>query len=95
MTDHGNMFAACKFDAAAVNFTEGGQADVEAFHKARKKYKVKPIFGCEFYVAEDMRIKETKSGRMPKFNHLVLLAKNDVGYSNLVKLIPVYRGLIL
>jgi DNA polymerase-3 subunit alpha len=86
MTDHGNMFAACKFDAAAVNFTEGDSSDVEAFHKANKKYKVKPILGCEFYVAENMHIKETKSGKMPKFNHLVLLAKNNVGYSNLVKL---------
>lgn len=85
MTDHGNMFGACKFDAAAVNFTEG-KADVEAFHKAQKKYKVKPIFGCEFYVADDMHKKETKGGKMPKFNHLVLLAKDNVGYSNLVKL---------
>lgn len=86
MTDHGNMFATCKFDAAAVNFTEGGKGDVEAFHKAGKKYNVKPIFGCEFYVAPDMHKKESNNGKIPKFNHLVLLAKDEEGYANLVKL---------
>lgn len=86
MTDHGNMFAACKFDAAAVNFTEGGKGDVETFHKLEKKYNVKPIFGCEFYVTPDMHIKESRNGKIPKYNHLVLLAKDIEGYHNLVKL---------
>ena len=86
MTDHGNMFGACKFDAAAVNFTEGGKGDPEAFHKAKKQYKVKPIFGCEFYVTPDMHKRESNNGKIPKFNHLVLLAKDSTGYANLVKL---------
>ncbi|HEY8423889.1 MAG TPA: DNA polymerase III subunit alpha [Clostridia bacterium] len=85
VTDHGNMFAACKFDMAAAKFTDPS-LDIEDFHKQNKQYKVKPIFGCEFYVADDMRKKESKGGKMPKFYHLVLLAKDKVGYSNLVKL---------
>lgn len=85
MTDHGNMFAAVKFDMAAAKFTDPS-LDIEDFHKQKIEYKVKPIFGCEFYVADDMHKKESKNGKMPKFNHLVLLAKNQTGYANLVKL---------
>lgn len=85
ITDHGNMFAACKFDQAAVHYTDP-KADVVSFHKENRPYKVKPIFGCEFYVADDMHIKESRNGKIPKFNHLVLLAKDIVGYKNLVML---------
>lgn len=86
ITDHGNMFGTCKFDAEAINMTKPG-CDVEEFAKLGLEYKVKPIFGCEFYVANDLRAKESANGgRMPKFNHLVLLAKDYEGYLNLVKL---------
>ncbi|MDR1092547.1 MAG: DNA polymerase III subunit alpha, partial [Clostridiales bacterium] len=75
VTDHGNMFAALKFFEAANKHNE-----------KHPEHKVKPIFGCEFYVDKDLRVKETPDGRMPKFHHLVLLAKNYKGYENLVKL---------
>ena len=47
-----------------------------------KKVGIKPIFGCEFYVADDLNVKQGKS----KNSHLVLLAKNRTGYLNLCKL---------
>lgn len=40
---------------------------------------IKPIIGCEFYVADDLTVKNGKT----KNAHLILLAKNDVGYHNL------------
>ncbi len=58
---------------------------VEFFKKA-KKYGVKPIIGCEAYTAfESMNQKRPHIDN--KINHLILLAKNKVGYKNLVKLI--------
>ena len=44
---------------------------------------IKPILGCEFYMCEDLH---RKSGDDRDRNHLIILAKNDVGYKNLVKL---------
>ncbi len=64
ITDHGNMFASCKF------FDEC------------KKQGVKPIFGCEFYVCDDLTVKQGKT----KLNHLVLLVKNEQGYKSISKL---------
>ena len=49
---------------------------------ACKKAGIKPIFGCEFYVADDLTEKHGKS----KNSHLVLLAKNRTGYLNLCEL---------
>lgn len=75
ITDHGNMFGAFKFVAEAYKHkTEDG------------KPKVKPIVGCEFYVVAD-RLKRqfTKEDKDIRF-HQLLLAKNDEGYRNLIKL---------
>src|SRR6185503_494228 len=47
----------------------------------------KPIIGCEVYVAPGSRMeKKTPAGGRDVYNHLVLLAKNEVGYKNLIKL---------
>ena len=53
-----------------------------AFYDACKKAGIKPIFGCEFYVADDLTVKQGKT----KLAHLVLLAKNRTGYLNISKL---------
>lgn len=75
ITDHGNMFGAFEFVAEAYK------------HKNEDgTLKVKPIVGCEFYVVKDRRIKTfTKELKDERF-HQVLLAKNKVGYQNLIKL---------
>ncbi|MCC5832938.1 MAG: DNA polymerase III subunit alpha [Chlamydiales bacterium] len=52
------------------------------FYKACKKHGVKPIIGCEVYVAPTSRFEKRKIGRKTAF-HLVLLAKNTQGYRNL------------
>ncbi len=52
------------------------------FLKKCKSAGIKGIVGCEFYVCDDMYDKSGKA----ELEHLVLLAKNDVGYKNLVKL---------
>jgi DNA polymerase III subunit alpha len=75
ITDHGNMFGAFEFVAEA--------------HKHKNEdgsLKVKPIVGCEFYVVLDRHKKSfTKDQRDERF-HQVLLAKNKIGYQNLIKL---------
>jgi DNA polymerase-3 subunit alpha len=75
ITDHGNMFGAFEFVAEAYNHKNDDGS-----------LKVKPIVGCEFYVVEDRHrkvfSKEVKDQRF----HQVLLAKNKIGYQNLVKL---------
>ncbi|GGA97173.1 DNA polymerase III subunit alpha [Puia dinghuensis] len=75
ITDHGNMFGAFEFVAEAYK------------HKNEDgKLKVKPIVGCEFYVVEDRSRKTfTKEQRDERY-HQILLAKNKVGYQNLIKL---------
>ena len=55
------------------------------FHDAGVNSGVKPIIGCEVYVAREGR--KVKSGRSDGSNHLVLLARNQKGYENLVKLV--------
>ena len=75
ISDHGNMFGVFEFVSQAYkNLDENG------------KPKVKPIVGCEFYVAIDRHRKTfTKEEKDQRF-HQILLAKNETGYRNLVKL---------
>lgn len=70
LTDHGNMFGAFKFVAEAA------------------KRNIKPIIGCEFYMVEDRHIKSFSraKGEKDKRYHQLLLAKNQTGYENLIKL---------
>ncbi len=64
----------------------GNMFGVKEFHDAATAAKIKPIIGCEIYVArgtlEEKTSKEDRSG-----DHLILLAKNLTGYRNLVKLV--------
>ncbi len=56
------------------------------FYKAAKKAGIKPIIGCEIYVAaKDMRIKHQDPENTT--HHLVLLVKNEKGYENLMKIV--------
>ena len=56
------------------------------FYKECKKNDIKPIIGCEVYVAPRSRF-EKEAGRDSGYNHLILLAKNKEGYQNLSKLV--------
>lgn len=74
----------CKeYGMPAVAITDhGNMYGAVPFFDACKKAGIKPIFGCEFYVADDLYVKSGKT----KLSHLVLLAKNRTGYLNLCKL---------
>lgn len=55
------------------------------FYNECKKEGIKPIIGCEVYVAPESRFKKSKTGE--RYNHLILLAENNTGYKNLMKLV--------
>ncbi len=75
ITDHGNMFGVKEFFKCAKKHVD----------KETKRYKVKPIVGCEVYVTRhyDHRLKDNDHKR---YYHLILLAKNYEGYKNLMKI---------
>ena len=53
-----------------------------------KEHGIKPIIGCEVYVAPKNRFEKTTIAGLPDASyHLILLAKNEAGYKNLSKLI--------
>lgn len=64
----------------------GNMFGVFEFHSAATKAGIKPILGCEVYVARtsrhDKSAKDDRGG-----DHLILLAKNLVGYHNLIKMV--------
>jgi DNA polymerase-3 subunit alpha len=80
ITDHGNMFGAFQFVAEAYNnkLNPGDPKD--------KRLKVKPIVGCEFYVVENRHKRAFTREEKDVRYHQVLLAKDDEGYRNLIKL---------
>ena len=56
------------------------------FYKAAKKAEIKPIIGCEIYVAARSRFDKVH-GIDSDRHHLVLLCKNEIGYQNLIKMV--------
>ncbi len=77
---------AAELGMPAIALTDHGNLfGAVQFHDAGYKHGVKPIIGCEVYVAREGR--KVKQGRSAQSNHLVLLAKNEKGYQNLVRLV--------
>jgi DNA polymerase-3 subunit alpha len=78
---------AAQFDQPALGLTDHGVMNgAVELHKACAKHGIKPIVGCEIYLVEDHTASTIGgSGRVER-NHLTLLAANDIGYRNLVKL---------
>ena len=75
-----------KFSALAIT-DHGVLYGAIDFYQAAQAKGIKPIIGCEVYVAPGSRLeKKTSSGGRDVYNHLVLLAKDEVGYANLIKL---------
>ncbi|MCK9300798.1 MAG: PHP domain-containing protein, partial [Bacteroidales bacterium] len=76
LTDHGNMFGAKEFH----NYVKAKNAQTQT--------AIKPIIGCEVYVArngKELHRKEVKEDA--RGWHLILLAKNFTGYKNLIKIV--------
>src|SRR5688572_7407329 len=75
ISDHGNMFGAFEFVAEAYK------------HKDDKgNLKIKPVVGCEFYITTNRHQKTFTKDQKDQRYHQILLAKNEQGYKNLVKL---------
>jgi DNA polymerase-3 subunit alpha len=75
---------AAEFRMPALALTDHGVLfGAIEFYKAAKKAGIKPIVGCEMYIAKGKR--NEKNG----YNHLTVLAKNYTGYKNLIRLVSV------
>ncbi|MGN6509165.1 MAG: DNA polymerase III subunit alpha, partial [Chitinophaga sp.] len=77
---HGNMFGAFQFVAEAYNNKLNPEDPKD------KRLKVKPIVGCEFYLVENRHKRQFTREEKDMRYHQVLLAKDDKGYKNLIKL---------
>ena len=73
-------------DACAIT-DHGVMYGVIEFYKACKAEGIKPIIGCEVYVAPGSRFEKGKEKSAERYNHLILLAENDTGNKNLMKLV--------
>jgi DNA polymerase-3 subunit alpha len=59
--------------------------DALEFQNSCKKYNLIPVFGVEFYIVQDMNIKEKKEIR----SHILTFAKNEIGFQNILKMITI------
>src|SRR5450759_3965271 len=75
-----------KFPALAIT-DHGAMHGAIEFYRAAREKGIKPIIGCEVYVAPGSRLeKKSGSGTRDVYHHLGLLAKDEAGYKNLIKL---------
>ena len=72
------------FDSLAIT-DHGVMYGVIDFYRACQKEGVKPIIGCEVYVAPRSRF--DKSNSYERYYHIILLCENQTGYQNLIKLV--------
>ncbi|WP_294759196.1 DNA polymerase III subunit alpha [uncultured Gemmiger sp.] len=95
-TEYSLLDGACRIDRMFDRLKEMGQTACAitdhgvmygcvAFFDAAKAAGIKPIIGCEVYVATRTRF--DKVNRIDGNNHLVLLCKNETGYKNLIKMV--------
>lgn len=73
-------------DSAAIT-DHGVMYGVIDFYREAKKAGINPILGCEVYVAPNSRFDRELTGGDDRYYHLVLLAENNQGYSNLMKIV--------
>jgi DNA polymerase-3 subunit alpha len=99
-TEYSLLDGACHIDelverAAAMGMPamaitdHGNMFGAVAFHDACRDKGVKPILGCEIYVATGSRHERAGTGIAEAYNHLTLLSSDDAGYHNLVKLVSI------
>ncbi|MBE5876518.1 MAG: DNA polymerase III subunit alpha [Lachnospiraceae bacterium] len=73
-------------DSGAIT-DHGVMYGVIDFYKEAKAQGIKPILGCEVYVAPNSRFDKELTGGEDRYYHLVLLAENNTGYANLMKIV--------
>src|SRR3954462_2885187 len=98
-TEYSLLDGACRLDrlmdrahelkVSALSLTDHGvMYGAIDFYQAGRTKVMKPIIGCEVYVAPGSRLeKKSSTGGKDVYNHLVLLATEAAGYQNLVKLV--------
>src|SRR5580698_4213514 len=96
-TDYSLLDGACDVDKLAKHLTKIGQTSAAMtdhgniygavhFFDAMKKKNLKPILGCELYVCKEEDHHREFANPDSKYNHLLVLAENEAGYRNLVRL---------
>ena len=73
-------------DSAAIT-DHGVMFGVIDFYREAKAAGINPVLGCEVYVAPNSRFDKETSGGEDRYHHLVLLAENNTGYRNLMKIV--------
>jgi len=77
-----------KMDSLAIT-DHGSMFGAIEFYQEARKVGIKPIIGCEVYVAPKSRFDKGGSGIEDAANHLILLARDEEGYRNLIKLVSI------
>ena len=96
-TEYSLLDGACRLDDLFLAVKAAGQTAVAItdhgvmygaleFYKKALQHGIKPIIGCEVYVAPGSRFEKTKGVQSP-YNHLVLLCENNRGYQNLIRMV--------
>jgi len=96
-TDYSLLDGACDVDKLAAHLVKIGQNSAAItdhgniygavhFFDAMKKKNLKPILGCELYVCQEDDHRREAANPDSKYNHLLVLAENEAGYRNLVRL---------
>ena len=102
-TEYSLLDGSCKIKALAARAKELGMDSMAVtdhgvmygvidFYRAAKEVGIKPIIGCEVYVVPGSRFDRETSNGEDRYYHLVLLAENDTGYHNLMKIVS--RGFV-
>lgn len=73
-------------DSVAIT-DHGVMFGVIDFYRAAKEQGIRPVIGCEVYVAPDSRFDKELTGGEDRYYHLVLLAENNTGYANLMRIV--------
>ncbi len=73
-------------DSAAIT-DHGVMYGVVDFYEECRRQNIHPVLGCEVYVAPGSRFERETSYGEDRYYHLILLAENDIGYANLVKIV--------
>ncbi|MDD5561221.1 MAG: DNA polymerase III subunit alpha [Candidatus Omnitrophica bacterium] len=77
-----------KMDSLAIT-DHGNMFGAIDFYLEAQKAGIKPIIGCEVYVAPKSRLDKSGGGIEDAANHLILLARDESGYQNLIKLVSI------